>query len=227
MVNEAIDTNRGDANGLRQSVYLEKLGPNFISSAFRAARAADPHALLVYNDYSFEMPTSGESKRRTALLRLLDRVQRDAPIQGVGLQCHMRLDTGRFDAELYGRFLQELASRGLKILISEMDVLDSGGSSDIADRDARVAALYREILSVALAQPAVCSVTLWGLSDRYTWLTLDRGPRFGRHDGLPHQAIAVRRSLASKASLLRHLGHASEGATASAGVKRDGCGKAR
>ena len=40
---------------------------------------------------------------------MLDHIQRDAPIDGVGLQSHFRLDGTRFDATLYRRFLDDIA----------------------------------------------------------------------------------------------------------------------
>ncbi len=189
VVNEAIDTRYGDRSGLRRTAFLNKLGPDFIATAFRAAREADPHALLVYNDFAMEMDVPLEAARRDALRRLLDRVQRDGPIDAVGLQTHLRFDDDVFNADLYNRFLAELAARGLKILITEMDVLDYNGSGAIEDRDRRVADLYRTVLSVAVAQPAVRSITVWGLSDRYTWLTAARSPHFGRVDGLPTRPL--------------------------------------
>src|SRR5262245_7838999 len=48
VVNEAIAEDRA---GLRDTVYLRKLGPGYIAEAFRAARDADPDALPVYHDY--------------------------------------------------------------------------------------------------------------------------------------------------------------------------------
>ena len=128
VVNEAIDTSSGDRDGLRRSVYADQLGPGFIAAAFRTARAADPDALLVYNDTRLEMDAADEAARRDALLRLLDRLRSEhVPIDGVGLQTHLRLDDSRFNASVYRDFLRAIAGRGLKILITEMDVLDLRG----------------------------------------------------------------------------------------------------
>ena len=51
VVNEAIAENGG---GLRDTVFLRKLGPGYLADAFRWAREADPDVLLVYNDYGGE-----------------------------------------------------------------------------------------------------------------------------------------------------------------------------
>ena len=189
VVNEAIDTWNGDRDGMRRSILTEKLGPDWIPAAFRTARAADPHALLLYNEAGLETASGRHAARRDAMLRLLDRLQRDAPIDGVGLQSHLRLDDERFDPAIYRRFVDAIASRGLAILITELDVLDLRGSGDIERRDKDVADRYRDFLGVALAQPAVRALISWGLSDRYTWLTTNSDKAFVRPDRLPARPL--------------------------------------
>src|ERR1700741_5065991 len=48
-------------------------------------------------------------------------------------------------------FLREIEARGLRILITELDVEDPGGPSDIAARDRAVADEARRFLDVVLA----------------------------------------------------------------------------
>ena len=192
VVNEAIDTQAGDADGMRRSPLSEKLGPDYIAAAFHAARAADPAALLAYNDAQLEMATPLHAARRSALLRLLDRLGREgAPIGAVGLQTHLRLDGTPFDPAAYRAFLADIAGRGLRILITEMDVFDIDAPGGIAQRDAAVAGRYRDVLTVALDQPAVASLVTWGLSDRYTWLTPATKPAYHRADGQPARPLPL------------------------------------
>ena len=192
VVNEAIDTTASDSNNLRRSPLLAKLGPAYITEAFKTARDAAPDTLLAYNDTQFEMDTRHHEARRSALLRLLDRLGRDgAPIGAVGLQTHLRLDGERFEAGRYRRFLQDIASRRLRILITELDVFDIGVVGTAAQRDGAVAALYRDVLAVILDEPAVASVVTWGLSDRYTWLTPKTDARYVRADGLPARPLPL------------------------------------
>ena len=201
VVNEAIETRpgRGDANGLRPTILGEKLGPDYMVRAFHSARAADPRALLLYNDGQFEMATPAHGLRRDALMRLLDVLQRaGAPIDGVGLQSHMVLDDTRFDAVVYRRFLRDLAGRGLKIVLTELDVQDKLGGPGFAQRDAEVAACYTALLDAALDEQAVKAVVVWGLSDRYTWLTTSYQANLGRPDGLPTRPLPFDDALAPK-----------------------------
>jgi endo-1,4-beta-xylanase len=59
----------------------------------------------------------------------------------------------------------------LKILITEMDVIDKKLPLDVVVRDRIVARAYEDYLSVVLDERAVIAVLTWGLSDRYTWLS--------------------------------------------------------
>jgi endo-1,4-beta-xylanase len=186
VVNEAINPQEGRSNGLRNSAFDAK---DFLI-AFRAARTADPGALLAYNDYAMELDTADHEKRRLTLLKLLDWLQRhDAPIDAVGLQSHLRIDSFNFSPRKYRDFLRAIASRGLKIIISELDVLDKGAPADFAVRDRQVADIYSRFLNVALDEPAVSALVTWGLSDRYTWLNPGFSRSFARSDGLPTRPL--------------------------------------
>lgn len=56
VVNEAIQPPEGAADGLRvKSALVRALGPGFFEAAFHGARAADPGALLLYNEYDLEL----------------------------------------------------------------------------------------------------------------------------------------------------------------------------
>lgn len=190
VVNEAINPGDGRADGLRNSPLLAKLGDGYIESAFRTARQFDPQAVLVYNDYGLELDNAEQDSRRRALLGLLDRLlAARAPIGAVGLQTHLKLTDCCSKQEVYRRFLGEIEARGLKIMITELDVLDNGAPSDIKQRDRAVADAYKRVLEVALDSAALISVVTWGLSDRYTWLTPRYSPSFARADGLPGRPL--------------------------------------
>jgi endo-1,4-beta-xylanase len=66
-------------------------------------------------------------------------------------------------------FLRDVASLGLKIMITELDVIDQKLPLDVNVRDRIVAGVYEDYLSLVLEEPAVTTVITWGLSDRYTW----------------------------------------------------------
>jgi len=193
VVNEAIDPREKAADGLRvKSSLLRALGPDYFEAAFREARAADPGALLLYNDYDLELDAPDQAARRDALFHLLDRLQKaKVPIDGVGLQSHLKLARmGEFHERTYRAFLRDLAQRGLKICITELDVDDRYAPSAAGERDRAVADTYARFLAVALAEPAVTALVTWGLVDSYSWLNHTKYfPQFARADGLPQRPL--------------------------------------
>lgn len=189
VVNEALLPADGRADGLRRSALTERLGPAHLDIAFHAARAAFPRSLLVYNEFGLEQEEGDLVAKRRALLGLLDRLRRDGtPIDAVGLQAHLSLGRS-FDEEGFAGFLREVAARGLRILVTELDVLDVAAPADLERRDRAVAEMYRRFLDVTLAERAVAAVVTWGLSDRHTWLTARQSRRFARRDGLPGRPL--------------------------------------
>ena len=171
VVNEAIEPKDGRDDGLRISPWLEYLGEEYIELAFKTAAAADPQALLTYNDYDLAYDTPEQEARRTATLKLLERLKdKDVPVQALGMQAHLYAGSDRFNAKKLQRFMQNVADLGLKIIVSELDVVDRGLEAATIFRDRAVAKIYREYLEIVLTQPAVIGVITWGLSDRYTWL---------------------------------------------------------
>lgn len=173
VVNEAIEPTEGHPDGLRiKSPWYEAFGPSHIETAFYAAREADPDALLFYNDYFVEDASAGNMRRRVALLRLCEKLKaKRVPIDAVGIQGHLKRYHEPFDEKIFARFLADIRSLGLKIMVTEFDVADIGGPADIVKRDAEVASLTRRFMDVLLDCPATLGMLTWGLSDRYSWLS--------------------------------------------------------
>ena len=165
VVNEAIAE---DAGGLRPSPWLSAFGPGYIDMAFHAAKAADPTCLRVYNDWGCEQGAAHNDRFRAATLRLLDGLlARKAPVQALGLQAHLSAFGNRVDQRKLRGFLNEIRARGLALLVTELDVSDRGGPSDIAIRDRAAADETRRFLDVVLDAPNLQAVLTWGLTDRY------------------------------------------------------------
>jgi endo-1,4-beta-xylanase len=195
VVNEAINVDDGRSDNLKDTTksgvrgekynfptWLNYLGSNYIERAFRIAAQVDPKAILTYNDngltYSNPFGNSWDEQRRAAILKLLERLKaKGTPIHALGIQSHLEGHRNKeFDESKFRKFLSDVASLGLKIIISELDVRDDQLPQDIITRDRIVADTYYQYLSVALDEPAVTTVVNWGLSDRYTWLS-DFAPR--------------------------------------------------
>jgi endo-1,4-beta-xylanase len=210
VVNEAIAPWDNMPNGLRKTPWLEFLGTDYIDFAFRVAAKADPKALLVYNDYGLYYDNSKDEKKRQAVLSLLERLKsKGTPIHALGIQSHLSGDRKIDDLKKFRYFLQDVASMGLKILITELDVKDQKLPFDINERDRIVAAAYEDYLSVVLDEQAVIAVLTWGLSDRYTWLN-EFKPRADRAPSRPLPLDAqMQRKLAWNA-IARAFDHAAK-----------------
>ena len=90
VVNEAILPADGQPDGLRKSFWYDTIGPDYIELAYHAAREADPHVKLCYNDYGVEYSSDEDAERRKNILELLRRLQRDkVPLDAVGIQAHI------------------------------------------------------------------------------------------------------------------------------------------
>jgi len=177
VVNEAIDPNDQRLDGLRKTVWLDLIGEDYIEIAFRAARQADPSALLTYNDYGIEMDNYASDQKRAQVLLLLRRLKaRNVPLDAVGIQSHLPAETLTSSTKYSGvaHFIAEARGMGLQVFITEMDVSDSAIQGDQRERNRAVAQTYSDYLQVVLADLAVKAVLTWGISGRHTWLNSEQ-----------------------------------------------------
>jgi endo-1,4-beta-xylanase len=172
---------------LRPSVWLENLGDRYIDIAFRTAHAVDPAAELVINEYDIECLDGTSPKRREAYLKLIrDLVARGVPLHGVGLQGHIK---GKYAIDRDGvyNFVAEMRSLGLKVHVTELDVIDYDLPGAIAVRDAMVASRAYDFLEPICAATRPSVIATWGITDRYTWMPV----WYKRKDGLPNRPLPL------------------------------------
>ena len=113
VVNEALDDG---PEYLRVSGWSAASGEDFIARAFEYAHAADPDALLIYNDYNNELPAKREKQLR--LVRSLR--EKNVPVHAVGLQGHYEID--RVPFKEIEDTLVAMRRLGVKVVISELDI---------------------------------------------------------------------------------------------------------
>jgi endo-1,4-beta-xylanase len=184
VVNEAIDPKSNRPDMLRDSPWLRLMGPDYIAQAFREARAADPDAALVWNEDDLESDTAYSRSKRRGVLNLLKSLRKkQAPVDGFGLQAHLKPTFNKNNRD-YLDFLRALEDTGVKLLISEMDVIDTGLPA--RGRDEAAASLYYDFVSSTcrIFKPAVIQV--WELGDSRNWMDTSM-PSWRRADGLPHR----------------------------------------
>ena len=159
VVNEAFN----DDGTMRDTIWLDALGPGYIADAFRWAHAADPHAKLFYNDYNIE----GVNPKSDAVYALVQQLSaQHVPIDGVGVQGH--LDT---QFPLPGQMtqnLQRFADLGLDVAVTEADVrmfVPPTTQELLAQAED-----YTAMLQSCLRVRRCISYTVWGFSDKYSWV---------------------------------------------------------
>lgn len=166
----------------------------YIADAFRWAHAADPKALLFYNDWGAEQ-LGAKSDGVYALLKRL-RAQ-GVPVDGVGFQAHIDYDEPVSEDSLRANF-KRFSDLGLIIHITEMDF----GIPDKLRSDpkalAKQADVYRLFLKVCLETPRCQAFLTWGLTDKYSWIDEggeDTAPLLLDKDYRPKPAYAAVKAL--------------------------------
>ncbi|MFC4009558.1 endo-1,4-beta-xylanase [Nonomuraea purpurea] len=159
VANEVFDDN----GNMRTSFWYNTLGQSYIADAFRAARAADPDARLCINDYNVE----GINAKSTAMYNLVSSLrQQNVPVDCVGFQSHLAIQYG-FPTDLQQN-LQRFAALGVQVRITELDVRMQMPRD--ATKDATQATYYRNVVNACLAVTACAGVTIWGFTDKYSWV---------------------------------------------------------
>ena len=200
VVNEAVDDSDDTTQIYRKSNWYKICnGPDFIDSAFKYAREADPNAKLYYNDYNSEHPV-----KREKIYKLLKKLIADhAPIDGVGMQAHWKLNDP--SPEELRKALDEVTGLGLKVQFTELDITIRlpkpmpvpGTTPSVApatpipdpgftpEAEAKQMAQYKMAFDIFRQyKKFITSVTFWNVSDRSSWLD-------GRGGGLMGGAAAA------------------------------------
>jgi len=172
VVNEALDDT---TNQLRDSIWYNQPGIGqtdygYIAQAFQWAHAADPDAILFYNDYNVEDISLAKSAAMYNMLKAL--LSEGVPIGGVGLQLHITTDTNYITPEGLDANVARLTALGLQVHFTEMDVripVDSNGNASAADLEAQ-AQRYESIAAVCLKYPGCTLFQTWGFTDKYSWI---------------------------------------------------------
>jgi endo-1,4-beta-xylanase len=184
VVNEALN----EDGTLRNSIFLQKLGPDYIVEAFRLAQKASPHSKLYYNDYNIEQPA-----KRAGAIALIKKIQAaGVRIDGVGIQGHWRANNVPMkDIE---ESIKEFAALGIEVMFTELDlgVLPNPWDNTTADVSKTAkgdstmnpyanglpdsveqiqAKAYADLFQLFLKyKNNVSRVTFWGLNDGQSWL---------------------------------------------------------
>jgi endo-1,4-beta-xylanase len=186
VVNEPLGTWRNEQTGQSPRPWIDLIGPTYLDVAFHAAAAADAHPLRVLNFDGLEQSSWGDAARQQALTLVEDLLQRNVPVQAVGLESHLNA-TEAAENESQDRFIQAIRSLGLKILITELDINDTKILGSFTERDNALAHAYSDYLLRIVPRTGTEQVIFWTPWDGSDWLDSLHGANFDRADFKPHR----------------------------------------
>ncbi|HEV8272635.1 MAG TPA: endo-1,4-beta-xylanase [Chitinophagaceae bacterium] len=182
VVNEALE----EDGTMRKSIFLNKLGEDFVTEAFRLAQKAAPNTELYYNDYNIEQPN-----KRAGAITLIKKIQAaGVRIDGVGIQGHWHVGSVPFKE--IEQSIIEFSALGVKVMFTELDLEVLPRNFQGADVNQRVASNpalnpyvnglpdsvmqqqasdYQNLFKLFLKyKDKVDRVTFWGVNDGQSWL---------------------------------------------------------
>ena len=165
VANEIFD-DRGNLR-LQENIWLRELGPGIIADAFRWAHRADPKARLFFNDYGVESINA----KSNAYYRLIQELRAEGvPVHGFAVQGHLSIEFP-FPGDLEAN-LQRFDDLGLATAVTEIDVRMELGADGVPTQAQlqQQADYYRRALQACLNVDGCRSFTLWGFTDRYSWV---------------------------------------------------------
>jgi len=164
--NDVNDANNGNGNNGNDSPFRRLIGEDYIDRAFTLAHAADPDAVLFYNDFN----TEGTSAKANAVFTMVQGMrQRGVPIDGVGLQMHINSTVdGQRSADQIRQNMKRLTDLGLQVVYSELDV-SLCGTADIAQRRQQQKQRLADVTKVCTDNALCTAMTFWGIADSDSW----------------------------------------------------------
>ncbi len=186
VVNEAISDKPGEY--LRNSAWYRICGEDFIAKAFEYAHAADPQAILLYNDYNEINP-----EKREKIYRLVKGLKEAGiPVHAIGLQGHWAINEPS-EEELTYTF-DRFASLGLQIQVTELDISvytkehntrekkpEDNNTDFSLEKERKQVDMYKRCFAAFKKyKKYITGITFWNISDRSSWL--DNFPVRGRKD---------------------------------------------
>jgi len=167
VVNEAIDDNAGTL--WRDTLFLQRMGEDYVEKCFAFARAADPNVKLFYNDYNMTF----DATKRGKVLTLVDDLLVADVIDGVGYQMH--IDYNFPTIQDIQDATDELVAKDVLIHFAELDV-KVNAANDLTEltteRSLAQKQRVREVVEIfnAIPQQKKYAITVWGLIDSDSWL---------------------------------------------------------
>ncbi|MCD0445378.1 endo-1,4-beta-xylanase [Glycomyces sp. A-F 0318] len=173
VVNEVISDNNAEV--YRNSRWYQIFeGPEYVSEAFRIAReqfdaVGATDVKLFINDYGTDNP----GKRDNLYNLVADMIADGVPVDGVGHQTHINLNTSIDQIE---DSIEKFAGLGVLQTVTELDIAIGapGAGEEFPELEARLIEqghYFRDLFAMFREHADLLeSVTVWGLHDARSWL---------------------------------------------------------
>jgi endo-1,4-beta-xylanase len=175
VVNEAISDEKGEF--YRKTKLYEICGEEFIAKAFEYAHAADPGAILFYNDYN-----ETDTAKRAKIISMIRKLRSGGvPVSAIGLQSHWTITEPSKDQ--LDKTLKDFAGLGLPIQITELDISvytrDPRKANEMPNmdttftqrREQKQIGQYKMCFELFRKyKKHITGVTFWNISDKHSWL---------------------------------------------------------
>ncbi|WP_229724555.1 endo-1,4-beta-xylanase [Winogradskyella forsetii] len=184
VVNEALN----EDGTLRNSIFLKKMGEDYLASAFKWTAEIDPDVDLYYNDYNM----TNVDKRKGAIRMVKNILDQGIKVDGIGMQGHWHLNSPSL--EDIEQSILDYSELGVKVAITELDVSVLPNPYDLEGAEisqnfensegmnpykeslpdsiqVKLANRYKDIFNIFLKhKDKISRVTFWGVSDGQSWL---------------------------------------------------------
>jgi len=182
VVNEVIDhdgiVNAGETR-FRPSIFLDKMGTDFVKKAFIRAHENDPNAKLYICDYDFLGNAADNQGKADLLYNLITELLNDGvPIHGVAEQCHLDTDPdmGYQDMNYYSTTMDRFGNLGLDFQITECTIAIKNGEGDLTERLQKQADILSDIIKLCKTKSYFTGFSFWGFVDSHTYLDENEYP---------------------------------------------------
>ncbi|HHU20715.1 MAG TPA: glycoside hydrolase [Bacilli bacterium] len=184
VVNEAMNDNPPNPEdwqgSLRQSGWLQAIGPDYIEESFRIAKdVIDQNGWdikLYYNDYNDDNQQKAE-----AIYQMVKEINENYAaendgellIDGIGMQGHYNINTNPENVRLS---LEKFASLGVEVGVTELDVTSGNDGEQTEEELNQQAYLYARLFQLYRDNHEhISRITFWGLDDGSSWRS-DQSP---------------------------------------------------
>jgi endo-1,4-beta-xylanase len=155
-----------DGKFVSWNFWLSKIGMEYIEHVFRWAKEADPDAVLIYE---FDRNEGLDAQSNAVYDHIKQLREKGVPIDAVGMEMHLFAKNPPTKERMLEN-MRRYRQIGVKVYVMELDVNLYGVSGTPQEKLALQAKIYKDVLEACLESGNCESYTMWGFTDRSSWV---------------------------------------------------------